>query len=187
MVPHHVSGSPTIHQPSFLIVGDRTCKNEDENDLLLLLFGYIGFLRPLALRFFICFGCRCMISTFSFPAEAIFSIVSWLIVIVADDLRHIKLWLVFEVALSFVLSKELLSFSFLHVCNESKVLFMRRTNSGFNSTVFLQTIMSKSLKRWLDFTAIYYNQILKQRYAHQTLFEQDHHHQHLHQLQEVDL
>ena len=49
-----------------------------------------------------------MISTFPFLAEAIFSIVSWFVAIVTDDLRHIRLRLVFEVALSFVLLKELL-------------------------------------------------------------------------------
>ena len=56
-----MSGSPTIHQPSFLVVGDRSCKRGDENDLLLLLFGYIGFILPLVLRFFIHFNCRCMV------------------------------------------------------------------------------------------------------------------------------
>ena len=115
-----MSGSPTIHQPSFLDVGDRTCKSGDENNLLLLLLCYIGFLRPLALRFFICFGCRYIISTFSFPAEAIFSIVTWLVAIVADDLQHIRLWLAFEVSISFILLKELLSFSLLCVSARAK-------------------------------------------------------------------
>ena len=159
MIPYHVSGSPTIHQPSFLVVGNRTCKSEDKNDMLLLLLSYIVFLWPLTLRFFICFGCRCMVSTFSFPTKTIFSIVSWLVAIVANDLWHIRLHLVFEVSLSFVLPKELLSFSFLHVCSESKVLFFKGTNFGLDSTLFQQTIVPKSLKAWLDFMALYYNQV----------------------------
>ena len=43
-----------------------------------------------------------MISTFPFSAEAIFQVVSWFVAGIADDLQHVKLWLL--IVLSFVLS-----------------------------------------------------------------------------------
>ena len=125
MVPRHVSGSPTIYQPSFLVVGDRTYKSGDENDLILLLFSYVGFLCFLVLRFFIFLSCRCMESSLSFPTETIPSIVSRLIAVVAYGLRHVKFWLALEVAFSFILlTREPLSFSLICICSERKVLLL---------------------------------------------------------------
>ena len=81
---------------------------------------------------------------------------SWFVVGIADDHRHVRLWLLNVI--SFVLLRKILSFSFLHVCSKSKVFLKNRTSSSLDSAFFMQTIVPKLLKGWLDSTAIDSNQ-----------------------------